>query len=359
MTDKTDNAWAINGRFLSQPATGVQRYAFEVVCALDELDALRPGEATLYVPDGSRSPRSALRLATRHIAGTGSQLWEQVRLPRAESGPLLSLCNRGPLLSNRQIVCIHDTNVINCPDSYSTAFRIAYRALLPLFARRAAGLTTVSHFSAGEIARHFGVPRERITVLHNGHEHVHRWNAEKSDVLQRCGLDRPFVLTIGSRAKHKNLGLLLKLAASLNELNLDLVVAGGGGRIFSDSEEAIPANVRILGHVSDDDLARLLSTCLCLAFPSLTEGFGLPVVEALAVGCPVVSSSAASMPEVCGDAALLAPPDDPSAWLTKFKLLSGSKAIQAELREKGPVQARRFSWQRSAAGYLDLMRTLG
>ena len=114
------------------------------------------------------------------------------------------------------------------------------------------------------------------------------------------------------------------------------------------------ANVTFLGRVSDDDLASLLRSALCLAFPSLTEGFGLPLVEAMAIGCPVVASDRPSLREVCGTAGLLASPTDPEAWLDRFRSLATSEDRQEECRQRGFEQVKRFSWSDSANIYASL-----
>ena len=136
------------------------------------------------------------------------------------------------------------------------------------------------------------------------------------------------------------------------------MVAGGGNNIFADALGSDAPNVKALGYVSDDDLAALLQRALCLAFPSYTEGFGLPLVEAMAHQCPVVSSSAASMPEIGGDAVLYACPSDPAAWLKHFRALTASETLGDELRAKGQQRVKAFSWNSTADGYAALMHRL-
>jgi GT2 family glycosyltransferase len=114
--------------------------------------------------------------------------------------------------------------------------------------------------------------------------------------------------------------------------------------------------VKVVGYVTDRDLAYLMDRALCLVFPSWTEGFGLPIVEAMAHGCPVVSSDRASMPEVCGEAALMAPPDDPAAWVRHVRALAKSPDLRQDLVGRGHERARLFSWANTAAGYVELMR---
>jgi hypothetical protein len=112
----------------------------------------------------------------------------------------------------------------------------------------------------------------------------------------------------------------------------------------------------MIGHVSDHDLAYLMDRALCLVFPSWTEGFGLPLVEAMARGCPIISSDRASMPEVCGEAALMAPPDDSGAWVRQLRRLAASPELRQDLIGRGREQVRLFSWKNTAAGYVELMR---
>lgn len=353
------DSFAVNGRFLTQTPTGVQRYALNVLKALDEAndgDALTP----LLVPPGAADPglKSFERLEI------GSRLkghaWEQCALPLNWRGPLLNLCNTAPVLKKSQIVCIHDGNVFAAPDSYSLAFRTAYKSIQPVLAKRATRIATVSHASARQLARYLPIDAKDIAVLPNGYEHVLQWNADAADIAPRivasiASRSRRYVFALGSRAKHKNLSLLSKIAAELDAFGIDIVVAGGDFGIFNEGTAEQHSNVIIAGRVSDDDIAYFLKHALCLAFPSLNEGFGLPVVEAMALGCPIVSSYHSSMAEVCGDAALLASPFDPAQWLRHIENLKSSGSLADDLRAKGFVQMQKFSWRNTAAGYRELL----
>lgn len=348
---------AINGRFLTQPVTGVQRYAHKVV---SELDGLASAEGTTVF-----SPNTAedVEFARLHFAKGGyatGHAWEQFELPRLSRGRrLLNLCNTAPALMQDQIVCIHDANIFAAPGSYSYAFRFLYRRLQPVLARRSARIATVSHAAARQIARHLPVSLKDITVLPNGHEHALGWNPCRAkaapDLLASRNAQRPFVLALGSRARHKNISLVIDIAPTLHEQGIDVIVAGGGDGIFAAEALNGQPNVHFCGRVSDDDLAYLLDRALCLVFPSLTEGFGLPIVEGMARGCPVIASNCASMPEVCGDAALLASPFDRAEWLRHIDALRRSASLRNDLIGRGREQVRQFSWHSTAAGYLDLL----
>lgn len=352
--------FAVNGRFLSQDMTGVQRYARNTVAALDACLAAAGQRATLIAPRGADA--IALQaLDTIHGGLLGGHAWEQLELPRLWPDRLLNLCNTAPAMRRDQVVCIHDANVFTAPESYGRGFRTAYQALQPLLARRSARIATVSQASARQLARHLPLRVADIAVLPNGHEHALAWDPTKAELapalLAEADAERPFVLALGSRARHKNLALLATIAPRLAEFGIDIVVAGGGSGIFAQEQLAQAANLTLLGRVSDDDLAFLLERALCLAFPSWTEGFGLPVIEAMARGCPVISSDCASMPEVCGEAALLASPADPEAWVEHIRALAGSASLQQELSGRGRERLPLFSWRSTAEGYLDLAQS--
>lgn len=341
--------------------TGVQRYAGELVGALDRLLSRQPQRAgTLRVellvpPDAAAQPPDLDFITPRQVGRFGGHAWEQATLG-ASRGGLISLCNTGPIRHRRHIVCIHDMNVRNCPESYSLAFRGLYRMLLPALGRRAVAVATVSDYSAGQLVRYGICDRRRILLTPNGHEHAHRWTPGHSAATQGAA-DRNTILLIGSPAHHKNIGLILGLSDRLAEAGLRLAVVGnadprvfGAGRIGKDS-----ARAQWLGRVTDGEMAALLQDALCLAFPSLEEGFGLPPLEAMAIGCPVVASDRASLPEICGDAALYAAPQDPDAWLTRFRALQQSPQLRDTLVARGKARAARFQWAASAERLLQAM----
>ena len=352
--------WSINGRFLSQPQTGVQRYAREMTRAIDARLArdewlARRLRCELVIPGDCAAVPAYDALSVRRTVGRG-QIWEQTVLPLVARGGLISFANLGPLAHARQIVCMHDANVVLEPESYSPRFRAAYRAGLPLLARRARAVTTVSAFSAAMLER-FGVARPR-EIIGNGHEHALAWRAAASPFAAPDRFTRPFVFALGSRARHKQLDLLLGLAPALEAIGVDLVVSGGTSPIFADTRRDAAPNVHHVGFVEDDDLAALFARALCFAFPSRTEGFGLPLLEAMVHGAPIVASDCASMPGVCGEAALYAPPDQPAVWLERIKRLAADPILAGDLRAKGRARYPGFSWRAGADAYLALAQSL-
>jgi glycosyltransferase involved in cell wall biosynthesis len=352
-------SFAINGRFVTQRMTGVQRYAHEILAALDELltenrDAADRLALRLVLPPAAQAAPALTNVEICRTAFGSGHAWDQFVLPLHAGAGVLSFGNLGPLLAGRQIVCIHDATTFILPETYSRSFGLVYRTLLPLIGRRASRVATVSRFSADMLVK-FGVCRpDKIFIAPNGHEHVLRWDATKARLPLLQALQRPYVLLLGSRAKHKNVDIVLAQAAALDEAGLDVVVAGGAFGIFAAQEQtAQRSNVHYTGFVGDDELAALYENALCLAFPSTTEGFGIPPLEAMTQGCAVISSDAASLVEVGGDAVTYAKPDDPAAWRAAIIALSANTQRRTELAAKGRQRAELFSWKRSAELYLD------
>ncbi|AEH87430.1 glycosyltransferase family 4 protein [Mesorhizobium sp. B1-1-7] len=352
--------WTINGRFLAQPTTGVQRYAREIISALDGLLADRGPLARdlaveLLAPPGPHDLAGLSAIDVRTVGSFGGHAWEQAVLPARLRGGLLSLCNTGPLSVRRHILCIHDVNTRICPQSYSLPFRLLYRTLVPALGKTALKITTVSQYSAGELMRHGVSSASKIEVIGNGHEHSLRWVPRHSDRTRAVAGPRTIVV-LGSSIPHKNIGLILGLQDRLGSAGLQVAVVGASAsRVFSRIDYKNAPNVVWLGRTSDAELAALLQDSLCLAFPSLVEGFGLPPLEAMSLGCPVVMSDRASLPEIGGDAVLYASPDNANAWFDCFMRLQQNEGLRRDLSSRGRARAARYSWTASAQRYLELM----
>ncbi len=351
--------WAINGRFLTQRMTGVQRYAHEIVLALDEIisqddDIAACPAMRLVLPPGIKAKPALENIGVCQTSFGSGHAWDQLILPLYAQAGVLSLANFGPVLTRNHIVCIHDANTFIQPESYSRAFGLAYRTLLPLVGKRASRVATVSQFSADMLVKYGVCQRDKIFIAPNGHEHALRWDASRARTPLLSALQRPYVLLLGSIAKHKNVDVVLEQAKGLDAAGIDIVVVGGASSIFSASASDFQSsNIRHAGYVSDDDLAALYKGALCLAFPSKTEGFGIPSLEAMARGCPVISSNAASLVEVGGDAVIYVVPDHGDGWRDAIIGLSQNEALRQTMAAQGRKRAAAFSWRCSAQLYLE------
>jgi glycosyltransferase involved in cell wall biosynthesis len=349
---------AINGRFLSQRVTGVQRFATEITRALDAMMAeFRLPDARLLRPAGGMpSPFGNLREEASSLLR--GQAWEQAELPlRARGCLLLNLGNTAPLaMGPNQAVVIHDAGVFDTPESYSGAFRAWYRTLHLALPRVGARLVTVSEFSRGRIAHHLRIDPARIGVMPEGAEHILRAPAD-ADVLDRNGL-RPggYALVVGNPAAHKNLAALRECAGLLARRGLVLAIAGAADTAVFRQGGGVEGQAALaLSRVSDAELRALYENAICLLFPSRYEGFGLPPLEAMACGCPVIAAASGSVPEVCGDAALWFDHDGARRLPAMLARLLEEDGLYDSLRARGLERAALFTWRGAAERLLALL----
>lgn len=355
----------LNGRFLGRQVTGVERVAIELTRAMrsilrrdqagEDIRVLVPAKAavagTAVAELGDPPP---LVIPVGHRRGHG---WEQLDLSRTTHGAwLLSLCNTGPVGPRQHAVVIHDTLFIDHPESFSRLFRWWYRLLLAVLGRRAAVVFTVSEFSKRSLEQHRLVPRGKAHVLRLGVDHIERI-ATDATILERIGV-RPhgYVLAIGSLARHKNLSTLVAAFTDAELDTIDLVVAGGGNsRVFQNAGLRKAPNIRYTGRISDAELKGLYAHAMAFACPSISEGFGLPPLEAMVFGCPVIATTGGAVPEVCGDAAIYVDPHDRAGWRDALRRIADDSDLRDTLGARAQARARLFTWRNAAAQVLDVL----
>ena len=252
------------------------------------------------------------------------------------------------------VLTLYDVTYARHPEAHTWAMRSGLRVLVPLAARSADRIVTISRASADDIADVLGVPRARIDVVYPGGLLPGPATLEP-ELRHRLELgDAPIVLSVSARRRHKNLARLFRAFAGITAEPRPLLVLPGYTTEFEDELVAesdrlgIRDRVRLLGWVSSADLEGLYAAAACFVFPSLAEGFGLPVLEALERGVPVACSNASSLPEVAGDAARYFDPLDAGDMQRAVEELLHDRALAAGLADAGRLQAKRFSWERSA-----------
>jgi len=332
----------VNGRFLRQRVTGMQRYAREIVARL-----------------GSR-----VEIVEPSRAGHGirGHLWEQVGLPcRLRRSLLWSPCTTGPLGVGSQIVTIHDCAFRDRAECFTPRFAAWLQWLVPKLARRVRQILTVSEYSKDRIAEICRVPAEKIHVVHNGVDpRFHPASAQEiAAARERFALPENYVLCVGSLEPRKNLPRLLEAWQLVNSQRTSnqqgqqdkpkLVLVGSSAAVFASAKlEAPDDSVVLTGYVPDELLPALYSGATAFVYPSLYEGFGLTVLEAMACGTPVICSSTTSLPEVAGDAAVLVDPNHTAAISQAIQDLLVDETLRSSLRARGLARAQEFTWDRAA-----------
>jgi glycosyltransferase involved in cell wall biosynthesis len=253
-----------------------------------------------------------------------------------------------------QITSTHDVIYASHPDAHSKLMHLGQSVLVPMGARRAKKVVTLSEASAREIVRVTGIERSRILVVPIA-ARTPGPPAEEQDMRTRLGLgDTPFVLATSARRGHKNLGRLLEAMAQLKHKPApSLVLPGYATGAETELQEQIAAlglteRVHLLGWIDDADMDGLYAAAELLAFPSLAEGFGLPVLEAMTLGVPVVVSNRGSLPEVVGDAGAIVDANDPQALADAIERVLRDEAYASACVSKGLARSREYRWDRAA-----------
>jgi len=337
----------INARFLTQQVTGVQRFAIEISKVLmNEFDSV------IFVsPKNIKNKEIAEQLKVQTFGKFTSHIWEQIELPaflkKIKNPLLLNLCNTAPLLFNRNIVCLHDLAFAIEPLWFSKSFRTLYNFLIPKLVHKSLKVLTVSEFSKKSIISTYKIAPEKIIVVYNAVTDIFKVKENKGKYY-----NNNFVLTVGSLDPRKNLVRLVLAYKKLNRKNLDLIIVGSSSKVFANDELKIlinnTAGVKLTGFVDDKELVKLYQEACVFVYPSLFEGFGIPPLEAMKVGCPTVVSNTTSLPEICGNASLYVNPLDVEDIKSKIEQILDNDFLRNDLKQKGIQQAQKFNWKNSA-----------
>ena len=343
--------------------TGVSRYIDELLRALAEL-----GDGNEYIayvdksvptgrwpgiaqhPSAVSVPRPAARIA-----------WENLVFPIQTRVDRLDVfhgtVNTLPLLKHGAgVVTVHDLAFLRYPEHITKKRYVYLKRMVAGSARRADVILTPSSSTREDVIQLLNANPSRVKVTPLGVDpRFHPVPRDQCDgTLSRLGLDRPYILAVGTIEPRKNLPRLIQAFIQIAEsVPHDLVLAGPVGWLETETDEAVATagltgRIRRLGGVADDDLLPLYSAADVVAIPSLYEGFGLPVLEALACGAIVVTSNTSSLPEVAGSAAVFVDPHSVDSIAEGLTRALGDTSLRARLAQEGPIQAGKFTWRQTA-----------
>ena len=294
---------------------------------------------------------------------------EQLLIPRAaRECDLLHVPHFNiPLLHKRPlVVSIMDVIHLRSPEYRNSLRSLLYaRPMLAAAARRADHIFTVSNYSKAQIMEVLGAPESKISVIHCGVDarfHQNGAYQEGPSVAELLGISRPYLLYVGNLKPHKNVSTLLRAFARLRrdgKLTHSLLIVGDDARWKrSVVEECTRLGIRgstlFAPYLSPELLPKVYAGADLLVMPSTAEGFGLPVLEAMACGTPVLSSNAASLPEVGGDAALYFDPSSDEELASQISQILQSSDLRESLRTRGLQRARQFTWQESIRKHMEI-----
>jgi alpha-1,3-rhamnosyl/mannosyltransferase len=359
-----------DGRYVQDRYPGVGRFAFDLICSA--ADASPETVFGVLVDDKVLNSRFPLREALERRANVH---WLPTRVPPASLAEQLQPWKFRrfsadlyhvpfyvyPYLSFLPAVAtIYDLIPLHFPQELGRR-GLLYRAAIGLSLKRCRRVLTISEFSRQEICDYWRMDPGRVSVVYPGvASHLFPWNtAECRPILKSYGIDQGYLLYLGSNKPHKNLHRLLQAWAKVPRREERILALAGFWQGKSADLEAdisrlgLSNSVRILGPVLEQHLPALYSQAEVFVFPSLYEGFGLPVLEAMACGAPVLCSEKSSLPEVVGDAAILIDPFDVDRWAEGLEEVLSNPELRGALKKKALVRAKRFHWDLSVRKLMD------
>jgi glycosyltransferase involved in cell wall biosynthesis len=376
---------AVAGLSLRYPSTGTGRYAREVLVALSNRPDLRPtvvlssdvrlgriSEGTLRAVQAPRLPFS--------LGNYGEKLfWEQMGFRwsamRTQADVWYSPHFAMPLWPGRPtVVSVHDMIPYTWPAYAANPASRAYLRLTARAAKQATAVVTLSDHAKGEIMRLLAIPGERIHVVPPGVDTAFSLvtdPAAQRRARERYGLAGRYLLYVGGADARKNIGVLLRAIATIPQGSSvpELVVAAGepkpgqeglypDWRAQADSLR-LDGRVRFITRIAEEDLAEVYRGAEAFCSPSRAEGFGLPILEAMASGTAVISSNATSLPEAVGEAGLLVGPDDVVGWAEAIRRVSDDAGLRVDLERRGVERAAKFRWAKTGERVVEIIRSVG
>lgn len=367
---------AVHGR------AGLGRLAHELTAALLDLDTEHSFVAFYNAAAQARVDPVFARMAQAPL-GLADKPWRmrvllaqllrrpQEYLVSGGGGPLEIFHATDHLLPylphTRTVFTLGDLTFLSHSQTHAALNRTFLRLMMPLFLRRADAIVAISDSTRREMERYYGPLSTPCHVIYPGVHSRFRPVAHESvlaDVRTRYNLPARFVLYVGTIEPRKNLPVLIRAYQQAAMTGVRLVIAGKKGWMYAETFAQVQAlgledQVLFTGFVADDDLPTLYTLAELFVFPALYEGFGLPVLEAMACGTPVITSNLSSLPEVAGEAGLLVDPTDVADLATAIRRVLENVGLRMAMAKKGVAQAARFSWQRAAVETLALYREIG
>lgn len=270
-----------------------------------------------------------------------------------------------PLFSGvPSVISILDVSYLHFPELFNKKDLYQLKIWGGYSIKKAWKVITISEASKNDIIKLYGVPQEKVLVVYPGVKTGEFKKMSKNELSQKYGVEKDFILFVGTLQPRKNIVRLIDAFSKMKNKDLDLVIVGKKGWQYEEILAApekfgVMNRVKFLHEVTDDDLPSFYQHALFFILPSLYEGFGLPVLEAMQYECPVITSNVSSLPEAGGDAALYVDPESASDITNKMEKLNDNENLRKEMVGKGKKQAAKFSWEKTAKETLKVLEEVG
>jgi glycosyltransferase involved in cell wall biosynthesis len=347
---------------------GIGEYAYQLLAQFEKISSSNI-EFEIYLKNPPLSDLPAKRVGWSYKVFGPGKMWTQFALPLKLFGQgkkpdiFFSPSHYGPRFSPvKNAISIMDLSFIYFPYLFNKRDLNQLKSWTAYSAKKASLIFTISNSSKNDILKEYQLPSNRVVVTHLGVKQDNK-DTKVKDIKNKYKIEGDYILFVGTLQPRKNIERLIEAFSKIDNKDLKLVIVGKKGwqyeAILAAPEKyGISSKVMFLDFVPDEDLVGLYSEALCYVLPSLYEGFGLPILEAMKYGCPVITSNVSSMPEAGGDAALYVNPEDVSDITKKLDELTSNEKLRKELIEKGYEQVKKFSWEKTAKQTLEALEDL-
>ncbi len=346
----------VNGSIIHEKPTGLGIYAINIIKELS-----KDKNIEVYSPvdiDGVDIKKTSkyVKPSYKKIGGLMRFLWTQFVLPfKGEKDDIiyhpfqyLSFFSR-----KKQIITIHDFIPIYYPN-VAKHQNIYYKYIMPVLIKRAYKIICISENTKKDLISLYNVDVDKVKVIYNGYdENLFNNKGINEEVIKKYKLNKPYMVMVGAGYSHKNLEVVIEAFKSLKEEKLELVIVGGNSDYIVKLKELVKKyqleNIIFTGYVPDKDLKDLYGNSEAFLYPTLYEGFGLPILEAQACGTAVICSNNSSLPEVYGNSAISFNPEDVNSVKDAIKILIKDNELRGKLIKEGYKNIKRFSWGKTAS----------